>query len=117
MKYQDLREFISVLESAGELHRIKIPISPYLEMTEISERTLRVAGPALLFEQPSGFNIPVLANLFGTTKRVAMAMGQQDVTALREIGLMLAALKEPAPPQGIKDAWSKIPFIKKSATI
>lgn len=114
IKYYDLREFISVLESAGELHRIKIPISPYLEMTEICDRTLRLAGPALLFEQPSDFNIPVLANLFGTTKRVAMAMGQRDVSALREIGQMLAALKEPAPPQGIKDAWSKIPLLKKA---
>lgn len=114
MKYQDLREFLTVLEAAGELRRITIPVSPHLEMTEICDRTLRLAGPALLFENPAHFNMPVLANLFGTPKRVAMAMGQQDVTALREIGLMLAALKEPAPPQGIKDAWHKIPLLKKA---
>ena len=93
MHYADLREFIQVLEERGELKRIQLPISPVLEMTEICDRTLRKAGPALLFEQPEGYNTPVLANLFGTPERVALAMGAQSVSALREIGQLLWHLR------------------------
>ncbi|KZY47899.1 4-hydroxy-3-polyprenylbenzoate decarboxylase [Pseudoalteromonas shioyasakiensis] len=112
MKYKDLREFIELLEQKGELKRIKQEIDPYLEMTEIADRTLRAEGPALLFENPKGHTIPVLANLFGTPKRVAMGMGQDEVSELREVGKLLAFLKEPEPPKGIKEALGQIPVFK-----
>ncbi|WP_197483090.1 UbiD family decarboxylase domain-containing protein, partial [Oleiphilus sp. HI0128] len=113
MKYDDLRSFIKQLEAQGELKRIAQEVDPYLEMTEICDRTLRAGGPALLFENPKGYNMPVLANLFGTTRRVALGMGQEDVSALREVGKLLAFLKEPEPPKGFKDAWQKLPIFKK----
>jgi len=112
MKYNDLRDFIDQLEKMGELKRITTEIDPNLEMTEICDRTLKAGGPALLFENPKGYDIPVLGNLFGTAKRVALGMGRTDVTALREIGELLAFLKEPEPPKGIKDAWQKLPIFK-----
>ncbi|TLX45176.1 4-hydroxy-3-polyprenylbenzoate decarboxylase [Pseudoalteromonas phenolica] len=112
MKYKDLRDFITRLEEQGELVRVKQPISTKLEMTEIADRTLRAGGPAILFENPEGFDIPVLANLFGTPKRVAMGMGQTDVSELREVGKLLAFLKEPEPPKGIKEALGQIPVFK-----
>lgn len=113
MQYADLREFIKGLEARGELKRISIPISPVLEMTEVCDRTLRKQGPAILFENPKGYNIPVLGNLFGTTKRVALGMGTDDTQQLTEIGKLLAFLKEPEPPKGLKDAWQKLPLFKK----
>jgi len=113
MQYTDLRDFIRGLEQRGELKRIQVPVSPVLEMTEICDRTLRKGGPALLFENPTGFSIPVLGNLFGTPKRVALGMGAESTTELREIGKLLAALKEPEPPKGFKDAWNKLPMFKK----
>lgn len=112
MKYKDLRDFISQLEQRGLLKRISMEIDPYLEMTEIADRTLRAGGPALLFENPKGFDVPVLANLFGTPERVALGMGQTDVAALREVGKLLAFLKEPEPPKGLKDAFSKFSIFK-----
>ena len=112
MKYKDLRDFIDLLEKRGELKRISQEIDPYLEMTEIADRTLRAKGPALLFENPKGYDMPVLANLFGTPKRVAMGMGQKDVSELREVGKLLAFLKEPEPPKGIKEALGQIPVFK-----
>jgi 4-hydroxy-3-polyprenylbenzoate decarboxylase len=112
MKYKNLRDFIDQLEAQGELKRIKTAVDPNLEMTEICDRTLRAQGPALLFENPTGHSIPVLANLFGTPKRVAMGMGKDSVEALREVGKVLAMLKEPEPPKGMKDALSKIPLLK-----
>src|SRR5690554_3224594 len=113
MKYRDLRDFIDQLEQQGKLKRIQQEIDPNLEMTEIADRTLKAGGPALLFENPKGHDIPVLANLFGTPERVAMGMGQSSVTALRDVGKLLAYLKEPEPPEGFKDAISKIPLLKK----
>ena len=112
MKYADLRDFIAQLEDRGELQRVTVPVDPALEMTEICDRTLRGHGPALLFESPKGHHIPVLANLFGTPKRVALGMGEESVSALREIGKLLAYLKEPEPPKGLKDAWDKWPVLK-----
>ncbi|MFP3874380.1 MAG: 4-hydroxy-3-polyprenylbenzoate decarboxylase [Thiohalophilus sp.] len=112
MKYRDLRDFIAQLEQRGELKRIQTEVDPYLEMTEICDRTLRADGPALLFENPKGSDIPVLANLFGTPQRVALGMGEESVEALREVGKLLAFLKEPDPPRGMKDAWSKLPIFK-----
>ncbi|MDH5472724.1 MAG: 4-hydroxy-3-polyprenylbenzoate decarboxylase [Gammaproteobacteria bacterium] len=112
MKYKDLRDFIEQLEKKGELKRISVEVDPYLEMTEICDRTLRAAGPALLFEKVKNTDVPVLANLFGTPTRVAMGMGEDSVEALHEIGKLLAFLKEPEPPKGMKDAWEKLPIFK-----
>lgn len=112
MKYNDLRDFLAQLETRGELKRVAIEISPHLEMTEICDRLLKQAGPAVLFERPAGHFIPVLGNLFGTPERVALGMGQTSVSALREVGQLLAYLKEPEPPKGLRDAWDKLPVLK-----
>ncbi|MGK0441226.1 MAG: 4-hydroxy-3-polyprenylbenzoate decarboxylase [Pseudohongiellaceae bacterium] len=112
MKYKDLREFIDFLEQRGELIRISEPVDPNLEMTEICDRVLRKRGPAILFENPTGYNTPVLANLFGTEQRVALGMGQESIEKLREVGELLAYLRQPDPPKGLKDAWDKIPVLK-----
>jgi 4-hydroxy-3-polyprenylbenzoate decarboxylase len=112
MKYKDLRDFISQLEKSGELKRVSVEVDPNLEVTEICDRTLKKEGPALLFERPIGSDIPLLANLFGTPHRVAMGMGEDSVEALREVGKLLAFLKEPDPPKGMKDAWEKFPVFK-----
>ena len=112
MKYKDLRDFINQLESIGELKRISIEVDPYLEITEICDRTLKQQGPALLFENVKNSTVPVLANLFGTTQRVAMGMGEESIESLREVGKLLAFLKEPDPPKGLKDAWEKMPIFK-----
>lgn len=112
MKYHDLRDFIKQLEKQGELKRIQYPADPYLEITEICDRTLKHEGPALLFEKPKGYSVPLLGNLFGTPHRVAMGMGADSVNALRGIGELLAYLKEPEPPKGMKDAWEKFPVFK-----
>ena len=105
MKYADLRDFIAQLDKRALLKRISTEVDPRLEITEICDRVLKSGGPALLFEKPKGHSIPVLANLFGTAERVALGMGEESVTALREVGKLLAYLKEPDPPKGLKDAW------------
>ncbi|WP_312510702.1 4-hydroxy-3-polyprenylbenzoate decarboxylase [Massilia sp.] len=112
MKYTDLRDFLAQLDRMGDLKRIDIPVSPNLEMTEIADRTLRAGGPALLFNKPTGHTIPVLANLFGTPKRVALGMGADDVGELRRIGHVLARLKEPEPPKGVKDIMGMGSLVK-----
>jgi len=112
MKYKDLREFLVQLESKGELKRVATEISPYLEMTEVCDRLLKSGGPAVIFENPKGHNVPVLGNLFGTPKRVAMGMGQESVDALRKVGKLLSYLREPDPPKGLKDTWDKLPILK-----
>ncbi len=112
MKYKDLRDFIAQLEQRGDLKRVGIEVDPRLEMTEICDRLLKQAGPAILFERPTGHTIPVLGNLFGTPERVALGMGQTSVSALREVGKLLAYLKEPNPPKGLRDAWEKLPVLK-----
>lgn len=112
MSFKDLRDFIEHLENEGLLKRITHPVDPHYEMTEISDRTLRAGGPALLFENPIGYDVPVLANLFGTTERVAIGMGRGDVSELREVGKLLAYLKEPEPPKGFKDALDKLPVFR-----
>jgi len=115
MKYHDLRDFIAQLEQLGELKRVGVEVDPKLEMTEICDRVLRTGGPAILFEKPKGHNcsaIPVLGNLFGTPRRVALGMGQESVMALRQVGELLAYLKEPEPPKGLRDAWEKLPVLK-----
>ncbi len=121
MNYHDLRDFIAQLERRGELKRIAVEVDPYLEMTEICDRVLRAGGPALLFEKPKGYAMPVLANLFGTPERVALAVARENADGaeqtdwrhiLREVGKLLAYLKEPEPPKGLKDAWDKLPVLK-----
>lgn len=113
MKYGDLRDFISQLEAKGELVRLSESVDPVLEITEVCDRTLRSGGPAILFENPVNSDIPLLGNLFGTPERVAMGMGEDSIQALREVGKLLAFLKEPDPPKGIKDAWNTLPIFKK----
>jgi 4-hydroxy-3-polyprenylbenzoate decarboxylase len=113
VSYRDLREFLVQLEASGELRRIATPVSPRLEMTEVCDRVLRAGGPALLFEHPVGQDMPVLANLFGTVSRVAAAMGVKDAAELREVGKLLAYLKEPEPPRGLRDLWDKFPVFKR----
>ena len=113
MEYKDLRDFIDQLERGGDLKRISQRISPNLEITEISDRVLRVGGPALLFENPGTSKIPLLSNLFGTEQRVAQALGEDNAAALREVGKLLAFLKEPAPPKGFKEAMRTLPIYKK----
>lgn len=113
LKYRDLREFMTLLEARGELRRIAAEVDPNLEMTEICDRVLRAGGPALLFENPKGFSTPVLGNLFGTPERVALGMGATDVAELREIGKLLAFLKQPDPPKGLKAAWESLPIFRK----
>ncbi len=117
MKYHDLRDFIEQLEKIGELKRVTAPVSTHLEMTEICDRVLRAQGPAILFENVAGHTMPVLANLFGTPRRVALGMGEENVGALREVGKLLAYLKEPEPPKGLKDAWEKWPILKQVLTL
>ena len=115
MKYRDLRDFLAQLEARGELKRIAATVDPRLEMTEICDRVLKAGGPALLFEKPAGYGIPVVGNLFGTVRRVALGMGvdaAEPKAALRELGVLLATLKEPEPPKGWKDAWDKLPLLK-----
>lgn len=112
MHYSDLRDFISQLETRGLLQRIDYPVSPYLEMTAVSDRVLQQGGPALLFTNTPNSSMPVLSNLFGTTQRVALGMGAESIDALRDIGKLLAALKEPEPPKGFKDLFSKLHLLK-----
>ena len=112
MAYRDLRDFLNLLEQKGQLKRIGIEVDPKLEMTEIADRVLRAGGPALLFEKVKGHTMPVLANLFGTPERVALGMGQDSVSALREVGETLAFLRQPEPPKGLRDAWDQLPVWK-----
>lgn len=114
MEYEDLREFLVHLETRALLKKIDYPVSPHLEMTVVSDRVLKKQGPALLFEHPKAYSVPVLTNLFGTVERVALAMGQTSIQALRDIGHLLAALKEPTPPQSMKDALGQWPLLKKA---
>jgi 4-hydroxy-3-polyprenylbenzoate decarboxylase len=125
MKYRDLRDFTEQLERSGKLIRVREPVSPRLEMTAISDQVLQAGGPALWFEQPTGYNIPCLTNLFGTPERVALGMGADSLSELRDVGRVLASLKEPEPPRGIRDAgrlmrmakalWDMKPALSRSA--
>ena len=110
--YRDLRDFMAQLEAAGELRRIAAPVSPHLEMTALADRVLRAGGPALLFENPTGHAMPVLANLFGTPARVARALGVAGLPEIRAFGEVLASLKEPEPPRGMKDLWGRRELVK-----
>lgn len=104
MKYKDLRDFMAQLEQRGELRRVAEPVLARLEMTALADRVLRSGGPALLIENTPGYNIPVLLNLFGTPRRVAWGLGVEEVSELREVGRLLAALKEPDPPRSLREA-------------
>jgi 4-hydroxy-3-polyprenylbenzoate decarboxylase len=125
MKYRDLRDFINQLERLGELRKLADPVSPRLEMTAIGDKLLRAGGPAVLITNPAGYKIPCLINLFGTPRRVALGMGAESLVELREVGRLLASLKEPEPPKGLKDAgkllamgkalWDMKPALRRSA--
>ena len=112
MKYRDLRDFIGQLEALGELRRIDAPVSARLEMTALADRVLRAGGPAMLVEHPVGYKIPALINLFGTPKRVALGMGVEGLDGLRDVGHVLAGLKEPDPPRGFKDTGRLLQLVK-----
>jgi len=114
--YADLRDFVAQLEKLGELRRVAAEVSPRLEMTELCDRVLRRGGPALLFEHPAGHTMPVLGNLFGTVRRICLAMGVEDTAALREMGKLLAALREPEAPKGLRDFWERLPELKGMAS-
>ena len=116
MPYADLRDFMSQLELRGELKRVAAEVSPRLEMTEVCDRLLRQGGPAVLFERPAGHSIPVLGNLFGSVRRIGLAMGVEDAAALRQIGRLLAALREPEAPKGLRDLWERLPDLKELAS-
>jgi len=113
VKYRDLRDFLAMLEERDELRRVSVPVSPRLEMTEVCDRVLRAGGPAILFEKPDGYSMPALGNLFGTPHRVALGMGADSTDALRDIGKLLAFLRQPEPPKGFRDAWDQLPVFKK----
>jgi 4-hydroxy-3-polyprenylbenzoate decarboxylase len=117
VNYADLRGFLARLEVLGELKRIDTEVDPYLEITEICDRVLKAGGPALLFSHPKGYSTPVLANLFGTPRRIALGMGRESVEDLRELGQLLAYLKAPEPPKGLRDAWEKLPLLKQILTM
>ena len=112
MKYRDLRDFIGQLEQVGELKRLAEPVSARLEMTALADKVLRAEGPAILVTNPVGYKIPVLINLFGAPRRVAMAMGADSLGELRDVGHVLANLKEPEPPKGLKDAGRLLAMVK-----
>jgi len=111
--YKDLRDFLQLLESQNQLKRISVSVDPNLEITEVCDRVLRQEGPALLFENPTGFNIPLLGNLFGTTQRVALGMGKNNMEEIRELGALLAFLSSPEPPKNLRDAWKSLPIFQK----
>jgi len=111
-KFEDLRDFLAELEAHGELQRIDVPVDPNLELTEVCRRTLERGGPALLFTRPTGAQVPVLANLFGTQRRIAAALGAESTAVFKELGQLLASLRAPEPPRGLGDAWQKLPLIK-----
>lgn len=125
MKYRDLRDFLDQLSAQDGLRRVQDPVAPALEMTAIADAVLRAGGPALLFERPTGYKMPVLANLFGTPERVALGMGASSLADLRDVGRLLAALKEPEPPQGLKEmgklwemakaVWDMKPALRRNA--
>jgi 4-hydroxy-3-polyprenylbenzoate decarboxylase len=112
MAYRDLREFLALLESRGELKRVAAEVDPRLEMTELCQRVLERAGPALLFERVKGHSMRVLGNLFGTPQRVALGMGRNGLGELRELGELLAQLREPEAPRGLREAWEKLPLVR-----
>ena len=112
VKFEDLRSFLTALEKLEDLKRVDVPVSPVLEITEICHRTLTDEGPALLFTQPKGSQVSVLANLFGTKERIAAALGITEPEGFKQLGGLLAALKTPSPPRGLGDAWQKLPLIK-----
>ncbi|MGL5336091.1 MAG: 4-hydroxy-3-polyprenylbenzoate decarboxylase, partial [Enterovibrio sp.] len=112
MIYDDLNQFLAHLESIGELVRITEPVDPDLEITALADAVLKKQGPALLIENPIGHAMPVLVNLFGTPKRVALAIGASDLHALKELGALLASLKEPQAPDSLRSLFTLLPLYK-----
>jgi len=84
MAYKSLQDFIATLDRRKQLKRIAVPVDPVLEITEIADRVMKAHGPALLFERPTGFDIPVLINAMGSKERMAMALGVGDVQEIAD---------------------------------
>ncbi|NBB70524.1 MAG: UbiD family decarboxylase [Alphaproteobacteria bacterium] len=116
MPFDSLRDFMDHLESRGRLVRVKAPVSPHLEMTEIHTRLLAEKGPAVLFENVEGYDMPVLINLFGTVERVAWGMDREP-DQLRELGRTLAFLKQPEPPGGWREAMELVPVLRSALSM
>src|SRR3569833_1756684 len=122
MPYKSLREFLARLEAHGDLVRVREPVSTVLEMTEIQTRLIAEGGPAVIFEKPvkadgTPSDMPVLVNLFGTLKRVAMGVtmdGMERTTAqeLRAVGEVMATLRQPQPPRSFGEAFELLPLAK-----
>lgn len=112
MVYKDLREFISFLAKKGELIRVKAPVNTDLEIAQIIDKLVRNNGPAVVFDNVNGYDMPVVANLFGSLDRVAWGLGVEK-DELEEIGEFIAYLQRPDPPEGLLDALKKAPFFKK----
>lgn len=112
MKNKDLRSFIRTLKNKQELKSIEFLVNPDLEITEICDRILKVGGPALLFNKPDGYTMPVLCNLFGTIRRITLGIGISKFLSLRDIGKLLSFLKEPQLPTGLRDFISNIPHFR-----
>jgi 4-hydroxy-3-polyprenylbenzoate decarboxylase len=116
MTYKDLREFLDALEKKGLLKRVKAEVDPHLEVSEIMDRLVKRGGPALIFERVKGFDLPIVANLFGTRQRVAEALGVGE-EEFQKLGEFIAYLQRPKPPEGIWDALKKLPFFGKVLTL
>jgi 4-hydroxy-3-polyprenylbenzoate decarboxylase len=106
--FADLQDFLGALERDGDLARVRVPVDPHLEVTGIVQRVLREGGPALVFEHPTRGRLPLAMNLFGTRRRMARALGVDD---LDQIGRRIGELLKPELPRGaggLKDALSKV---------
>jgi 4-hydroxy-3-polyprenylbenzoate decarboxylase len=107
-----LRAFVQALERDGDVVRVAAPVNPHLEVTEACWRALRADGPALLFEHPTAGTMPLLGNLYGSTRRVVRAMGRQSLEELRELGRLLAYIREPTLPRGLGEMLEKLPQLR-----
>lgn len=112
MRFNDMREFLAELEKQGLLIRVKTEVTTELEITEIMDRLVKSGGPAVIFENVKGYTMPVVANLYGTRERVAIGLGGSEED-FKTLGEFIAFLQKPKPPEGIKDAISKLPFLTK----
>jgi 4-hydroxy-3-polyprenylbenzoate decarboxylase len=113
-RFEDLRGFLDHLDERGDLRKIDEPLSPELELTEVSRRVLARGGPALLFTAPRGARMPVLTNLFGTRQRIATALGVEPDDGFRELGNLLAALRAPPPPTSFTGALRSLPLLREA---
>ncbi|MCE3243801.1 MAG: 3-octaprenyl-4hydroxybenzoate decarboxylase, partial [Deltaproteobacteria bacterium] len=114
MAYNSLQDFVQVLERQGELRRITYPVKAELEITEIADRVMKNNGPALLFENVAGKQIPVLINAFGSQKRMALALGVDDI---EEVAAEVQKLVQTKPPKSFSDKLHLVSELVKLAGI